>query len=304
GRVERWQPCQVRSVTRIEPRAAAGSVAHDSAQGRAASWRIATDRGDVDAERVVIATGGLAVPKIGASDFGLRIAREWGHAIVEPRPALVPLVFEPSSWAPYAELAGVALEVGIEAGPPGRGGERGSRGERRPLGEFVEDLLFTHRGLSGPAMLQASGYWRPGEPISIALAPTRDWQETLAQAKRTSQRRLANEIGQYLPRRVADAWVARAGLPGERPLPEVADKALRELAQSLERWEVVPSGTEGWGKAEVMAGGVDTREIDSRTMESRRVSGLHFIGEVLDVTGWLGGYNFQWAWASAAACEI
>jgi hypothetical protein len=286
GRVERWQPCGVASVTRP----AAGE----------ASWQLATDRGPVEAARVVIATGGLTVPRIGATDFGLRVAREAGHAIVEPRPGLVPLVFDACAWAPWSALAGVALEVGISAGPPPRA--EGGRADRRPSGHFVEDLLFTHRGLSGPAILQASSYWRPGEPVTVALVPGCDWTETLAQAKRASRRQLVNELAQHVPHRLALAWVAHAGLPAERPMPEVPDKSLRELAQSLSRWHLLPRGTEGWAKAEVMAGGVDTREIDSRTMESRRSPGLHFIGEVLDVTGWLGGYNFQWAWASAAAC--
>ena len=217
-------------------------------------------------------------------------ARQFGHAIVEPRPALVPLTFDAADWAPFAALAGVSLEVGIAAGS-GKGRQR-----------FVEDLLFTHRGLSGPAVLQASSYWRPGEALEIALAPGIDWPEALARAKASSRRQLGNELAQHLPQRLAQAWIARLGLPAERPLPELGDKALRQLAESLSSWRVRPDGTEGWRKAEVMAGGVDTREIDSRTLESRRVPGLHFIGEVLDVTGWLGGYNFQWAWASAHAC--
>ncbi|HEX7637050.1 MAG TPA: aminoacetone oxidase family FAD-binding enzyme, partial [Burkholderiaceae bacterium] len=220
----------------------------------------------------------------------LRLARQFGHAIVEPRPALVPLTFDAADWAPFAALAGVSLEVGIAAGS-GKGRQR-----------FVEDLLFTHRGLSGPAVLQASSYWRPGEALEIALAPGIDWPEALARAKASSRRQLGNELAQHLPQRLAQAWADRLGLPASRPMPEVGDKALRQLAGSLQAWRVQPAGTEGWKKAEVMAGGVDTREIDSRTLESRRAPGLHFVGEVLDVTGWLGGYNFQWAWASAHAC--
>jgi len=238
----------------------------------------------------VVATGGLPVPKIGATDFGLRLARQFGHAIVEPRPALVPLVFDAAEWAPFVALAGVSLEVEISSGS----------GKQR--GRFIEDLLFTHRGLSGPAVLQASSYWQPGETLQIAFAPGTDWHETLSRAKATSRRQLGNELATHLPQRLAQAWLARGGLPGERPLPEVADKPLRQLAESLAAWRIAPNGTEGWKKAEVMAGGVDTREIDSKTLESKRAPGLHFIGEVLDVTGWLGGYNFQWAWASAYAC--
>ena len=278
GRVERWQPCGVAAV-----RVRAGDDA-------GATWELDTVRGPVEARSVVVATGGLPVPKIGATDFGLRLARQFGHAIVEPRPALVPLTFDAAEWAPFAALAGVSLEVGIAAGS-GKG-----------RADFAEDLLFTHRGLSGPAVLQASSYWTPGEALEIALAPPLDWARTLAQAKSASRRQLGNELGQHIPQRLAQAWIARLGLPAERPLPELGDKALRQLAESLSSWRVRPDGTEGWKKAEVMAGGVDTREIDSRTFESRRVPGLHFIGEVLDVTGWLGGYNFQWAWASAHAC--
>jgi hypothetical protein len=275
GRVERWQPCAVTAVR-----------ARDGAGERAARFELDTARGPVEARSVVVATGGLPVPAIGATDFGLRLAKQFGHALVEPRPALVPLVFDAAAWAPFVALAGVSLEVEIASGS----------GKQR--GHFVEDLLFTHRGLSGPAVLQASSYWQPGETLQIAFAPGTDWPETLARAKAASKRQLGNELASHLPQRLAEAWLARGGLPEDRPMPEVGDKALRQLAESLSAWRIAPTGTEGWKKAEVMAGGVDTREIDSKTMESRRAPGLHFIGEVLDVTGWLGGYNFQWAWSS------
>jgi predicted Rossmann fold flavoprotein len=278
GRVERWQPCAV-----------AGVRARGADDG-GARYELDTARGPVLARSVVVATGGLPVPAIGATDFGLRLGKQFGHALVDPRPALVPLVFDAAEWAPFAGLAGVSLEVDIASGT----------GKQR--GRFIEDLLFTHRGLSGPAMLQASSYWRPGETLQIAFAPGIDWPGTLARAKATSRRRLGNELATHLPQRLAQAWLARGGLPEDRPMPEVGDKALRQLCESLASWRIAPAGTEGWKKAEVMAGGVDTREIDSKTMESRRAPGLHFIGEVLDVTGWLGGYNFQWAWASAHAC--
>ncbi len=279
GDVERWQPC---SVAAVRQRAGAADGAP--------RWELDTARGPVEARSVVVATGGLPVPKIGATDFGLRLAKQFGHAIVEPRPALVPLVFDADEWAPFVALSGVSLEVEIASGS----GKRKAR--------FVEDLLFTHRGLSGPAVLQASSYWQPGEPLEIAFAPGTDWQQVLAQAKAASRRQLGNELAQHLPQRLAQAWLERGGLAADRPMPEVADKPLRQLAESLSGWRIRPSGTEGWKKAEVMAGGVDTREVDSKSLESKRAPGLHFIGEVLDVTGWLGGYNFQWAWASAVAC--
>jgi len=230
------------------------------------------------------------VPKIGATDFGHRLARQFGHRIVPPRPALVPLTFGAGDWAPFAALAGVSLPVSIETGA---GKDRG---------RFHEDLLFTHRGLSGPAVLQISSYWRPGDALRIDLAPDQDLVHTLGQAKVSSRKHLGTALAAHLPQRLAEAWLAASGLPADRPLPEVRDRDLAALAQRLQRWELKPEGTEGWRKAEVTAGGVDTRELSSQTMESRLQPGLHFIGEVVDVTGWLGGYNFQWAWASAHAC--
>ena len=166
---------------------------------------------------------------------------------------------------------------------------------------FHEDLLFTHRGLSGPAVLQISSYWQPGTPIEIDLAPGLDLAAELRAAKARSRRGIARELAAWLPARLAEAWVLRDAA-WQRPVNEAADKALAQLAASLQRWSITPSGTEGYRKAEVTVGGVDTRELSSQTLEARRQPGLYFIGEVVDVTGWLGGYNFQWAWASAAAC--
>jgi len=277
GGVTHWQPCAVHAVRH-------GDV----------GFELDTDRGTVRAARLVVATGGLSIPKIGASDFGYRLARQFGHAIVETRPALVPLTFDPVTWAPYAALSGLSLEVRIAAG------EARTRTGRA---EFIEDLLFTHRGLSGPAVLQISSYWNTGTPIRIDLAPGRDLAALLAEAKRRSQRRLVNELAEIIPKRLADAWLA--GMPDDDaalPMPQQRDRTLAQLAERLQRWELKPQGSEGYRKAEVTAGGVDTRELSSQTLESERIPGLHFIGEVIDVTGWLGGYNFQWAWASAAAC--
>jgi predicted Rossmann fold flavoprotein len=272
GSVARWQPCSV-----------------DAVRHGASGFELDTSRGPVSAAKLVVATGGLSIPKIGASDWGHRIARQFGHRIIEPRPALVPLTFDTETWAPFAALAGLSLEVVIETG------------STRPPSRFTEDLLFTHRGLSGPAVLQISSFWKPGEVLRIALAPA-DIEQRLRSAKSVSKRHLVNELALHLPARLAQAWVPLQGLPADRPLPELRDKDLARLADSLLHWELLPGGTEGWRKAEVTAGGVDTRELGSQDLESRRVPGLHFIGEVVDVTGWLGGYNFQWAWASAAAC--
>jgi len=270
GGVERWQPCRVGAV-----RAADGGFELDS------------DRGSLRARQLVVATGGLSIPKIGASDFGLRLARQFGHRVVEPRPALVPLTFD--AW-PYTALAGVSLPVRL------------SSGSGRTRGVFDEDLLFTHRGLSGPGVLQISSHWRPGAPVEIDLSPAVDLSAALLDAKRQSKRKLANELPLHLPARLAEAWCASRSALAARPIADLKDADLKALAASLHRWVVTPDGTEGWRKAEVMAGGVDTRELGSQTMESRLLPGLHFIGEVVDVTGWLGGYNFQWAWASAHAC--
>ncbi|MEJ8839506.1 BaiN/RdsA family NAD(P)/FAD-dependent oxidoreductase [Ramlibacter sp. AN1133] len=271
GGVTHWQPCAAREI-------AAGGE----------GYVLQTDRGPVHARAVVIATGGLSIPKIAATDFGHRIARQFGLRLVPPRPALVPLTFDGGDWAPFAQLAGLSLPVRIETG------------EKKERMAFDEDLLFTHRGLSGPAVLQISSYWREGQPIRIDLAPGVDLAAELAQAKLRSRKLLANELAQWVPARLAEAWVQQDPA-WQRPVNEAGDKALQQLAQRLARWELVPTGTEGWRKAEVTAGGVDTHELSSQTMESRQ-PGLYFIGEVVDVTGWLGGYNFQWAWASAYAC--
>ncbi len=274
GGVQRWQPCRVAAVR----------------QAGEALYELDTERGPVRSRALVVATGGLSIPKIGATDWGHRLARQFGLRLVDTRPGLVPLTFDGDGWAPYAGLSGLALPVGISTGT---GTSRGA---------FLEDLLFTHRGLSGPAVLQISSYWQPGTPITLDLAPGTDLAATLLQAKTASRRKLANELATLLPSRLAEAWLQ--GLAeAQRPVAEVSNKVLAALAERLARWALVPTGTEGYRKAEVTLGGVDTRDLSSRTMESRQ-PGLYFIGEVVDVTGWLGGYNFQWAWSSAHACAM
>jgi hypothetical protein len=270
GGVTRWQPCSVNAISD--------------------GFVLDTSRGTMRARSVVIATGGLSIPKIGATDFGYRIAKQFGHKLVETRPALVPLTFDAAQWAPFVDLSGLSLEARV------------ATGEGKAKGEFLEDLLFTHRGLSGPAILQISSFWAPGTPIRLDLAPAQDLQADLAAAKNASKRKLGNELAEILPRRLAQTWLAGKPDLAEKPMPELRDRDLQALAAGLKRWELTPSGTEGYKKAEVTAGGVDTRELSSQTMESQKAPGLFFIGEVVDVTGWLGGYNFQWAWASAAAC--
>ena len=273
GAVQRWQPCAVNGV-----------------QAVADGFEVDSGRGPVRARQLVVATGGLAIPKIGATDFGHRLARQFGHKVVEPRPALVPLTFDAAAWAPFVPLAGASLPVDI------------STGSGRTKASFREDLLFTHRGLSGPAVLQISSYWRPGEALTLDLLPGQDLLATLQAAKQQSKRQVGTLLATLLPQRLAEAWLLSLAIDSAKPIAELRDRDLQRLAESLGRWPLTPSGTEGFRKAEVTAGGVDTRELDSRSMASKRQSGLYFIGEVVDVTGWLGGYNFQWAWASGAAC--
>jgi predicted Rossmann fold flavoprotein len=201
---------------------------------------------------------------------------------------LVPLTFDGAAWAPYAQLAGLSLPVGIETG------------EKKNRMHFDEDLLFTHRGLSGPGVLQISSYWHDGDPIRLNLAPEIDLPQRLQEAKMRSKKRLVNELASWVPSRLAEAWVSQDPAL-QRASAEVPDKALQQLAQGLSSWSLTPNGSEGYKKAEVTLGGIDTRDLSSQTMESKQ-AGLYFIGEVVDVTGWLGGYNFQWAWASAHAC--
>jgi predicted Rossmann fold flavoprotein len=259
----------------------------------AEGYLLATDCGDIVARNVVVATGGLSIPKIGATDFGYRIATQFGLEVVEPRPGLVPLTFDGPSWAPFAPLAGIALEVDVETGS-GKG-----KGSKR--GYFREDLLFTHRGLSGPAILQISSYWEPGTPIVLNLLPEMDVAQVLIESKTTVKKQLGNVLSQWLPARLAEGLLVANGFSPEARLADLADAKLRKLGDAINRWAIVPAGSEGYRKAEVTLGGVDTRELSQQSMEARKAPGLYFIGETVDVTGWLGGYNFQWAWASGVA---
>ncbi|UXY17303.1 NAD(P)/FAD-dependent oxidoreductase [Chitiniphilus purpureus] len=234
----------------------------------AETWRCAS---------LVIASGGLSIPQIGASAFGYELARRFGLEIVPTAPALVPLTFQPQDL--WSELAGVAVPDATA-----------TCGRTR----FREAVLLTHKGLSGPAILQISSYWQPGQPISIDLLPDRAITEVLAAGNRDAL--LANVLADAIPKRLAHAVVAALG--ENRPLKQYPAKTLHQLEERLKRWQVVPSGTEGYRKAEVTRGGVATSALDSRTMQAKTVPGLFFIGEVVDVTGWLGGYNFQWAWSS------
>ncbi len=257
-----------------------------------AAFRIDSDAGAILAQSVVIASGGLSIPKIGATDFAYRIAQQFALKLVEPRPALVPLTFDPQAWQPLVALAGIALEVEIETG------------EKKARGHFREDLLFTHRGLSGPAVLQISSYWQPGTALSINLVPQEDLAEVLVQGKNNIKKNLVNVLAQWLPMRLAETWLQTQGMRADARLADLPDKQLRQLGASLNCWRIIPSGTEGYKKAEVTRGGLDTRELSQQSMMANQVPGLYFIGEAVDVTGWLGGYNFQWAWASGVAAGL
>jgi len=244
-----------------------------------AGFELETSAGDMACEALVIATGGLSIPKIGATPFGYQVARQFGIQVVECRPALVPLTFGREDRERFAELTGVSAEVTVRANGAA----------------FREKLLFTHRGLSGPAILQASSYWTPGETMEIDLLPGVD----PAPAFRGSRAEVRTIIGRFLPKRLADRWCEVQSV--DRPALGLGEREIQAICEGLHGWSVLPAGTEGYEKAEVTAGGVDTAELSSKTMECRKVPGLYFIGEVVDVTGHLGGFNFQWAWASGAA---
>ena len=279
GGVQWWMPCKVAEVRKT-----------------AIGFALDTDAGELEVASVVVATGGLSIPKIGATDLGYRIATSFGLNMIETRPGLVPLTFDGPSWEPFVPLAGIALEVEVSTGSTkGKGAQRG---------HFREDLLFTHRGLSGPAILQISSYWQPGTPIVIDLLPEMDVTETLIGLKKTEKKQLGNVLAQWLPTRLAEGLLLANGFAPSDRLPDMADAKLRKLGDAINRWAIVPTGSEGYKKAEVTLGGVDTRELSQQTMMANKVPGLYFIGETVDVTGWLGGYNFQWAWASGVAAGL
>jgi hypothetical protein len=268
GAVEWRQPCEVRAV-----RAESGRFVVETVQGA------------VGCASLVVATGGLTVPKIGATPFAYRLAEQFGLAVVPPKPALVPLSLDAQALARFGELSGVSLQS--EAACAG--------------GRFRESLLFTHRGLSGPAILQVSSYWQfagATDPIHIDLLPGIDAAAWL-HSQRRSRATLATLLAEHVPKRFAQLWCEAHGL--EAPVAQLSDEGLREAARLLADWRVQPSGTLGYNKAEVTLGGVDTRGLSSKTMEAVSVRGLYFIGEAVDVTGHLGGFNFQWAWASGRA---
>ena len=275
GHVQWHMPVSVKSVSKL-----------------ADGFSVKTAHGDISAFALVIATGGLSIPKIGATDFAYRIAKQFDVPLVETRPALVPLTFDEASWQSFIPMAGISLEVDVTCG------------EKKTRGEFREDLLFTHRGLSGPAVLQISSFWREGAALTLNLLPALDVVQALIDEKQAIRKNLGNWLSQFLPTRLAEAWLQSQGLSPDARIQELPDKQLRRLGESLNRWSLKPQGSEGYRKAEVTLGGVDTRALSQQTLMTNRVPGLYFIGESVDVTGWLGGYNFQWAWASGFAAGL
>lgn len=244
-------------------------------------FELETNQGKFVSESLIIATGGLSFPKIGATDFGYKIARQFGLKIIETRPALVPLVFEKIEQS-FKKLAGVSIDTIVSSGKS----------------SFRENILFTHRGLSGPAILQISNYWQKEKSVSLDLLPNENALELLDK-NRESKQNLDNFLSKFLPNRFAEVFT-ELNFPN-KPLYQLNRKEIEKIAENLNNWQVKFNETEGFHKAEVTLGGIDTNELSSQTMEAKRVKNLYFIGEVADVTGWLGGYNFQWAWASAFA---
>ena len=246
------------------------------------SFSVSTNQGSFDSSSLVIATGGLSIAPLGATDFGYQIARQFGLRIEETRPGLVPFTLTSQMLKQLTKLSGVSLDAVVRCGGK----------------DFRENILFTHRGLSGPAILQISSYWKPGTPISIDLLPDEDVLGMLT-AEQSSDIGLASLLSRHLPKRFAEVWCQL--FAPSRPLKQYNSVELTDIAERLHDLRITPAGTEGFKKAEVTAGGVSTTELSSQTMEAKRVPGLYFIGEVVDVTGQLGGYNFQWAWASGYA---
>lgn len=257
------------------------STSVDAIEKTDAGFLVKFDDVQINCRSVVVATGGKSIPKMGATGFGYDVARQFGLRLVETRPGLVPLTFEPHLLERLKPLAGVALDAKISCGKT----------------SFEEAMLFTHRGISGPSVLQISSYWREGDEIAISMLPHVDVLDALKQQRTQNGRQeLQTALAQHLPKKLAQT-IAEAQVKFAK-LADMPDKEFRRIEAAINDWRIKPAGSEGYRTAEVTLGGVDTRDLDSKTMESKAVNGLYFIGEVVDVTGWLGGYNFQWAWSS------
>ncbi len=278
--VKRFMSCDIEEIKHTPYVGEAGL-------GKKAKFYVSTSRGEFEAVSLVIATGGLSIPKTGATPYGYHVAEQFHVPITKLHAGLVPLTFAPDDWQPYSELTGVSFDAIVTTGKH----------------SFRENVLVTHRGLSGPAILQASSYWQHGTSLHINMLPDADMFEVLSEHK-TSKKQLANFLTQWFAKSFADVWcvqLTERSKVANLPLNQYNDKQRKAIAAELHNWQVMPSGTMGYAKAEVTCGGIDTRALSSKTMECNDVPGLYFIGEVVDVTGWLGGYNFQWAWASGYA---
>lgn len=248
-------------------------------------FKVETSKGNFEAESLVIATGGLSIPKIGATNFGYKIAHNFGIEVVETQPALVPFTFSEKDKEIFAELSGIAFKAEVKIGK----------------NSFVENVLFTHRGLSGPAVLQISSYWTPGNEVKISILPDLNWQDLFeTRRKENSKQELKTVLNEVLQKRFVTVLIEQE-LVKNMPLGQLSDKYIRKLVEFFENFNIKPNGTEGYRKAEVTKGGISTKELNSKTLETKKVEGLYFVGELVDVTGWLGGYNFQWAWSSGFA---
>lgn len=244
-----------------------------------------TTKGRMRCGKLVIATGGLSIPKMGATNFGYKVAYQFGLKVVTTEPALVPFTFTEKDLEFYSDLSGISFDAEVRCGKV----------------KFRENVLLTHRGVSGPAILQISSYWTPGDEIHVRILPEVDWTAYLKDMRDTAPKKdMAAALTEWLAKRFVDVMATRYGFAG-KPCGMLSDKDIAKIDQALRDFIIKPNGTEGYRKAEVTRGGVDTDELSATTLEAKKVPGLHFIGEVVDVTGWLGGYNFQWAWASGAA---
>ncbi len=251
------------------------------------TFTVATNAKSYKTTSLVIATGGLSMPKLGATPFGYKVAEQFGLDVLPTRAGLVPLTLHQEQKEQLADLSGISFPVRIES---------------EDNTSFAADMLLTHRGLSGPAVLQISNYWQPGEKVSIDLLPTEDMEQVLAEAKQNKpDQQLKTLLSQFLPKRFIEVLIDGKQLP-DKAIKQLIHKELEQVINTMHKWQIAPNGTEGYRTAEVTLGGVDTNQLSSKTMEAKNVQGLYFIGEVMDVTGWLGGYNFQWAWASGYAC--
>ena len=277
-----------REAAEAKVRTLLGTKIHSVTRNTSDSFRTETSAGNFLSQSVIVATGGLSIPQMGATGLGYTIAQHFGLNIIPTRPALVPLTFQPDDHDRWCDLSGLSAEVIATASPRK---QHATFPKNRPT--FREKLLITHRGLSGPAVLQISSYWQPGESLQFDLAPNLNLATPLLapNARRDPAAAIA-ALRAVLPARLAERWFAL------HPPADWTNPSLQKLDRQLHTWSITPAGTEGYAKAEVTAGGVDTVELDAKTMQSKKVPGLYFIGEVVDVTGWLGGYNFQWAWAS------